>query len=187
MTETQTQQDALRGAWNLDPAHTGIEFAVRYTLFATVRGHFRTFEGTITVPDPADPTSASVHVEIDAASIDTGNNDRDNHLRSPDFLDVERFPKLVFDSTRIEAKGDGDVTVWGNLTIRDRTREVELPATFNGVATDAFGRTRAGFEATTTIDRKNWGVAWNAPLEAGGFLVGDKVKLNIDVSAIKQG
>jgi polyisoprenoid-binding protein YceI len=187
MTDTKTQQDALRGTWTLDTAHTGIEFAVRYTLFATVRGHFRTFEGTINVPDPADPATATVHLEIDTASIDTGHNDRDNHVRSADFLDVERFPKMVFDSTRVESKGGDELTVWGNLTIRDVTREVEIPVTFNGVATDPFGRTRAGFEATVTIDRKEWGVSWNAPLEAGGFLVGDKVKLNLDVSAIKQG
>jgi polyisoprenoid-binding protein YceI len=181
---TQTQTDALKGTWTLDPAHTGLEFAVRYTLFATVRGHFRVFDGAITAPDDLD--QGSVHLEIDAASIDTGNADRDNHLRSPDFLEVEKFPKMTFDSTRIERKDGDDFTLWGNLTIRDVTREVELAATFNGVATDPFGRTRAGFEATGTIDRKDWNLTWNAPLEAGGFLIGDKVKLTLDISAIKQ-
>jgi polyisoprenoid-binding protein YceI len=183
MTETTT--DELRGTWALDPAHTGLELAVRYAMFATVRGHFRKFEGTITVPE--DHTRATVHVEIDAASVDTGHPDRDNHLRSPDFLDVERYPKLTFDSTRIERKEGDHFTLWGNLTILDVTKEIELAATFNGIATDPFGRTRAGFEATTTIDRKDWGLSWNAALEAGGFLVGDRIKINVDVSAIKQG
>lgn len=181
---TQTQTDALKGTWTVDPAHTGLEFGVRYAMFATVRGHFRVFDGAITVPDEAH--GGSVRLEIDTASIDTGNERRDNHLRSGDFLEVENFPKMTFESTRLERKDGDDFTLWGNLTIRDVTREVELAGTFNGIAIDAFGKTRAGFEATATIDRKDWNLTWNAPLEAGGFLVGDTVKLNLDVSAIKQ-
>jgi polyisoprenoid-binding protein YceI len=183
---TATHPTELEGTWTVDTVHSGLEFSARHAMIATVRGRFKLYEGTLTL-DPADPSRSSVQVTIDAASIDTGNEQRDAHLRSPDFLDVERFPRLTFTSKRIEHKGDDDFTVWGDLTIRDVTREIELPVTFNGLAVDPMGNQRAGFDGETTIDRKAWGLNWNAPLEAGGILVGDKVRLHLSVSAIKQG
>lgn len=182
---TTTHPTELEGNWKFDPVHSGMEFSARHAMVATVRGRFKLFEGVL-VLDPSDPTRSTARVELDAASIDTGNPDRDGHLRSPDFLDVEHFPRITFESRRVEYKGGEDFTVWGDLTIRGVSREIELPVTFNGSAVDPYGNLRAGFEAATTVDRKDWGLTWNAPLEAGGILVGDKVKLHLGVSAIKQ-
>jgi polyisoprenoid-binding protein YceI len=180
-----THAAELEGTWVFDTVHSGLEFSARHAMIATVRGRFKIFEGTLTL-DPGDPSRSSAEVVIDPASIETGNEQRDAHLRSPDFLDVERFPKITFTSKRIEQKGGDDFTVWGDLTIRDVTREIELPVTFNGSTVDPVGNQRAGFDGETTVDRKDWGLTWNAPLEAGGILVGEKVKLHLGVSAIKQ-
>jgi len=175
----------LTGTWEIDPAHTGVEFSVRHAMVATVRGRFNTVSGTIEVGDEL--AGSSTDVTIDAASIDTGSEERDTHLRSPDFLDVERFPTLRFRATRVErGEREGEYRILGDLRIRDVTREVELDATYNGTATDPWGNLRAGLEAETTINRRDWGLTWNTPLEAGGILVGDKVKITLDVSAVKR-
>ena len=187
MTTSTTDLDVVRGTWTIDPAHSSFEFQARHAMIATVRGNFNEFTGTLYL-DPEKPTASSAEIEIEAASIDTRQPDRDAHLKSADFLDVENHPKLTFRSSRVESGRDEDsYRVWGDLTIRGVTREVELDLTFNGLAVDPFGNQRAGFEATTTVSRKAWGLTWNAPIEAGGVLVGDKVKLVIDISAIKQG
>ena len=187
MTSTVTDTEVLRGTWAIDPAHSSFEFQARHAMIATVRGNFNEFSGTLNL-DPDKPTNSSGQVEIDAASIDTRQPDRDGHLKSADFLDVESHPKLTFQSTRAEAGDDPDsFKLFGDLTIKGITKPVELDLTFNGVAVDPFGNQRAGFEATAVINRKDWGLLWNAPLEAGGVLVGDKVKLALDISAIKQG
>ena len=174
--------------WKLDPAHTTVEFAVKHMMFTTVRGRFKTFTGTI-YADEADPSKSRVEVEIDAASIDTGVGDRDTHLRSADFLDVENHPKIRFDSTRVsgERRKEGDrFTVAGDLEIRGVKLPVELNVTFEGVGKDPWGGQRAGFAAKTEIDRHDWGLRWNQALEAGGVLVGQKVKIEIEAQAVKE-
>lgn len=174
--------------WKLDPVHSQIEFAVKHMMFTTVRGRFTDVDGEITF-DPADPSNASVEVEIDAASIDTRAADRDQHLRSADFLDVESEPKLVFRSKRVEgspSKAGDAFKVVGDLTIRGTTREVELDARFGGTGTDPWGGTRAGFSADTKIDRRDFGLTWNQALETGGVLVGNEVKIHLEAQAVLQ-
>jgi polyisoprenoid-binding protein YceI len=154
-------------------------------MVATVRGRFNAVSGTIEVGDEL--AGSSTDVTIDAASIDTGSEERDTHLRSLDFLDVERFPTLLFRATRVERRErEREHRIFGDLTIRDVRHEVELGATYNGTATDPWGNLRAGLEAETAINRIDWGLTWNTPLEAGGILVGDKVKITLDVSAVKR-
>ena len=171
--------------WNLDPAHSGINFSVRHMVFAKVRGRFGAFRGKVEELDPADLTRSAVAVEIDAASIDTGVADRDNHLRSPDFLDVERFPKLRFKSTKVEKAGGNRYRILGELTIRDVTREVVLDAEYGGQGKDPWGNQRVAFTATTVLDRGDFGLTWNQVLEAGGVLVGERIDIEIEVQAVK--
>jgi len=174
--------------WEIDPAHTTVEFSVKHMMFTTVRGRFKGVKGTIEV-DEKNPDRSSVNVEIDAASIDTGAPDRDTHLRSADFLDVEQHPKLTFRSKRVEgaANREGDeFRVTGDLSIRDKTIEVALDVTYTGRGKDPWGGERAGANATTEIDRRDWGLQWNQALETGGVLVGNKVKIEIDVQAVRQ-
>ena len=174
--------------WRLDESHSSVEFAVAHMIFATVRGRFKNVRGTILVNEE-NPDRSSVEVEIGAASIDTGTPDRDQHLRSADFLDVENFPTIVFQSTRIEgahAKPGDRFRVGGNLTIRGRIVPVTLDATFNGVGQDPWGQQRAGFSASTEIDRRDWGLEWNQALETGGVLVGHTITVQVDVEAVRQ-
>lgn len=168
--------------WNLDTAHSGIHFSVRHMVFAKVRGRFATWSGTIDAGD--DLTKAKVRAEIDAASIDTGEADRDKHLRSADFFDVEQYPKLTFTSTRVERDGD-DYTLVGDLTIRDVTKEVKLEVESGGQAKDPWGNQRMAFTAKTSVDRKDFGLKWNQVLEAGGVLVGEKIDIEIEVQAVQ--
>jgi polyisoprenoid-binding protein YceI len=174
--------------WEIDPAHTTIEFAVKHMMFTTVRGRFKAFTGTIHV-DERNPDRSRVEVSIDAASIDTGVADRDAHLRSADFLNVESNPKIVFRSTRTDGahKKEGDrFRVAGELEIRGQAMPVTLDATFEGLGKDPWGKERAGFAARTEIDRREWGLRWNQALETGGVLVGNSVKIEIDAQAVKQ-
>jgi polyisoprenoid-binding protein YceI len=182
---TDIQPDVLRGTWAIDPAHSSFEFQARHAMIAKVKGRFSEFTGTLTL-NPESPTASSADITIQAASLDTRQPDRDAHLKSADFLETDKYETIEFKSSRIEDEGDNDFKVYGELTIRDVTKEVALDLTFTGLAVDPFGNQRAGFEAETTVNRKDWGLTWNAPLEAGGVLVGDKVKLAIDISAIKQ-
>ena len=169
--------------WNIDTAHSSILFAVRHLVFAKVRGRFGTWSGKVELP--ADLTGGSVEVEIEAASIDTGVADRDSHLRSPDFLDAERFPRLRFKSTRVENAGGDRYRIHGALTIRDVTREIVLDAEYGGKAKDPWGNQRVAFTATTSIDRGDFGLEWNQILEAGGLLVGERVDIDIEVQAVE--
>ena len=174
--------------WKIDPAHTTVEFAVKHMMFTTVRGRFTQLEGTIEVDDQ-NPERSHVEVVIDATSIDTGNADRDKHLRSADFLDVESQPKLRFTSASAQgaAKKEGDrFRVTGELEIRGKQVPVTLECTYNGQGKDPWGGTRAGFNARTEIDRRDWGLTWNAALESGGILVANEVKIELDVQAVLQ-
>lgn len=169
--------------WNIDATHSTIGFSIRHMVFSKVRGRFQTYTGTIQLDD-ADLAKSSVEVAIDAASIDTGTAQRDTHLRSTDFFDVEHFPELRFRSTRIEDAGDGRLRVTGELTIRGTTREVVLDAESAGRGKDPWGNQRIGFVGKTSIDRKEFGLGWNQLLEAGGVLVGDRVDIELDVQAV---
>jgi polyisoprenoid-binding protein YceI len=175
--------------WKLDPAHTTVEFAVKHMMFTTVRGRFRTVSGTIAV-DERNPDRSRVEVEIEAASIDTGVADRDTHLRSADFLDVESQPRITFTSKRVEGahvKAGDRFKVTGDLTIRGKAIEVVLDASFEGAGKDPWGNEKAGFSATTEIDRREWGLTWNQALETGGLLVANTLKIEIDAQAVKAG
>jgi polyisoprenoid-binding protein YceI len=183
MTETALD---LSGTWDLDPAHTRLGFVARHAMVANVRGNFAIFSGVLHL-DHAEPAKSSAEVEIDAASINTGQPQRDDHLRSPDFLDVEKYPKIIYRSTGAELTDDPDTyKLHGELTIRDQTHPVTLDLEYQGNSIDPYGNTRTGFEGRTTINRKDWGLTWNVTLEFGGIMVGDKVKLEIDVAAIKR-
>ena len=171
--------------WEIDPAHTMVEFGVRHMLVSTVKGRFTKFSGTIHM-DEDNPTQSRVEASIDVSSIDTGDEQRDAHLRSPDFFDVARFPNITFKSRRIEGLEGDAYRVVGDLTIRDVTREVVLDVTYAGKAKDPWGNLRAGFTAETTINRKDFGLTWNVPLEAGGWLVGDKVRIMLEVQAVQK-
>jgi polyisoprenoid-binding protein YceI len=174
--------------WQLDPAHTTIEFAVKHMMFTTVRGRFKSFTGTVII-DPHNPDRSRVEVAIDAASIDTGVADRDTHLRSADFLDVESHPKILFRSTRVDGahQKEGDrFKVAGELEVRGMRMPVTLDAAFEGLGPDPWGQQRAGFSARAEIDRRDWGLRWNQALETGGVLVANSVKIEIEAQAVKQ-
>lgn len=170
--------------WKIDPSHTLVEFGVRHLMITTVKGRFGDVEGAIT-GDPSDWTQASVDVKIDAASVNTGNEDRDNHLRSADFFEVEKYPHITFKSTKVTKTGEDTFEIEGELTIRDVTKPVTLNATYLGLAKDPWGNEKIGFTAKTKVNRKDFGLAWNAPLETGGFLVGDEVTIELEVQAVK--
>lgn len=175
----------LAGDWDLDPAHTGLRFSARHAMVATVRGGFKAFSGSLHF-DADQAEKATAEVSIDASSVDTGNDQRDGHLRSADFLDVEKYPTITFTTTRVEAIDDETFRLIGDLTIKDVSREVAVTVEALGLSPDPWGNTRAGFEGKAEINRKDWGLEWNVALETGGILVGDKVKLTLDVSAVKR-
>jgi len=171
--------------WEIDSSHSGIHFSVRHMVVAKVRGQFARWTGTILAED-GDLGRASVDVVIDAASVETGVADRDTHLKSPNFFDVERFPELTFKSKGAEKQSDEALRVSGDLTIRGVTREVVLDVEYSGKTKDPWGNERVGFSAKTAIDRKDFGLTWNQLLEAGGVMVGDRIVIEIDVEAVKQ-
>lgn len=170
--------------WNFDPAHSEITFKVRHMMFSKVSGAFRSWSGAFDF-DPENPTAGSTDVSIEVASIDTSNEDRDNHLRSGDFFDAETNPHIKFSSTSFEQVGEGKLKLNGELTIRDVTRPVSLDVDYHGKAVDPWGAQRVGFTATTTLNRKDFGLTWNQALEAGGVLVGDKVEVELNVQAVQ--
>jgi polyisoprenoid-binding protein YceI len=169
--------------WKLDPTHSHIEFSAKHMMITTVKGRFADFEGAVT-GNPESPAGATVTVTIKTASIDTRTDQRDGHLRSADFLDAEKFPTIAFRSTKISGTKD-KFTLTGDLTIRDVTRPVTLDVTFEGQGADPWGGTRAGFNATGKIDRREFGLTWNQALEAGGVLVSNEIKLHIDAQFIR--
>ena len=173
--------------WQIDPTHSAVEFAVKHMMFTTVRGRFKDVKGTIEV-DEQNPASSTVNVEIASASIDTGVADRDAHLRSADFLDVEHYPTITFRSKRIEGapKNEGDsFRVIGDLSIRATSREVTLDALYLGSGKDPWGNIKGGVEAATKIDRRDWGLTWNQALETGGILVANDIRIELQVQAVK--
>jgi polyisoprenoid-binding protein YceI len=184
-TETPPEV-GTRSIWEIDAAHTLIEFTVKHMMFSRVKGRFTGVRGAISCVDEADPAQASVEAEIDAASVDTGDTQRDAHLRSAEFLDAETYPTMTFKSTRVERAGEDQLRVMGDLTIRGQTRQVTLETTFNGRGTNPWGKEVAAFSAETTINRKDFGLTWNVALETGGILVGDKLDIMIEVQATKQ-
>ena len=172
----------ISGDYTLDPSHTRIGFSARHAMVTKVRGNFEQFEGSATV-DTANPANSSVKVVIEAASVTTHNEQRDGHLKTPDFFDVENYPQLTFVSTDV-ARDGSEWAITGDLTINGVTKSVTIPFEETGSAKDPFGNTRVGFEGETTIDRTDWNLSFNAALETGGVLVSEKVKLEFDVSAI---
>ncbi len=170
--------------WTIDPTHSNVEFAVRHMMIATVKGRFADVAGTL-VLDEANPLRSRVEVRIQAASIDTRTEQRDQHLRSADFFDVERHPHITFESTRVEQAGDGyDVT--GPLTMHGVTRDVVLRAVEEGRTRDPWGHDRIAFSATAKLNRKDFGLGWNQLLETGGVVVGDDIRIALDVELVRQ-
>ncbi|MDJ1369980.1 YceI family protein [Gulosibacter molinativorax] len=173
------------GKWNIDPAHSRIGFSTRHAMVARVRGAFNEVSGEANLNAEAIDQS-TVRVVIQAASIDTRQGDRDNHLRSPDFLDVEQFPEIVFESNSIDEISDNNYIVAGQLTIHGISRPVSVPLELIGIESDPSGAVRAGLEGTRRIDRQDWGVSWNTPLDSGGVLVSDKITLEFELSLVKE-
>lgn len=170
--------------YTVDTTHSEIAFNVRHMMFAKVRGQFKTWSAELAF-DPADPSKSNLHVEVDTASIDTREAQRDGHLRSADFFDAEKFPKLVFQSKRVESAGSGRYKVTGDLTIRDATHEVTLDVEQTGSGKDPWGNERLGFSAKGSLSRAQWGLKWNQALEAGGVLVSDKVDIEVEAQVIR--
>jgi polyisoprenoid-binding protein YceI len=167
-------------AWDLDPNHTSVSFSAKHLGVATVRGLFARARGDVELDDPNDPTTARGTIVIEAASLNTGNEQRDGHLRNADFLDVANYPEITFGANRIEHVAEDQYKVDGDLTIRGQTRPVTLAYEHGGTVTDPFGNTKVGGSLTGTISRADWGLTWNVPLGNGGLLVSDKIKLEID-------
>ena len=175
---------ALTGSWSIDAAHSRIGFVARHAMVTKVRGSFNEFEGDA-VLDAGDPANSSAQITIQAKSIDTRNGQRDQHLRSNDFFAMDEYPTITFVSTGVEQTGEAEFALTGDLTIKGVTESVTVPFTFEGTATDPFGNLRAGFEGSVVVNRKDWGINFNAGLEAGGVLVSEKITLEFEISAIK--
>ena len=183
-TATAPALTELTGSYTLDPAHTRIGFVARHAMVTKVRGAFNEFEGTATL-DGANPANSSAQVTISTASIDTRNAQRDGHLRSNDFLAMDEYPQITFVSTGARQVDDGTFELTGDLTIKGVTNPITIPFSFEGAAKDPFGNLRVGFEGAVTINRKDYGITWNAALETGGVLVSDKVTLEFELSLVK--
>jgi len=187
MTQLMTEQGMVRvpaGTWRVDPAHSSAAFEVKHMMIATVRGQFREFDGILEAAED-DPSNSRVQGWAKTASVDTGNEERDAHLRSPEFFDVERYPQITFASTRIEHVEGGIYRVRGDLTIKDVTRPVEMTATVEGAGEDPWGNERVGVSVRGTIDRTDFGLTWQQKLAGGGLLVGEKVQVLLDISAVR--
>lgn len=180
---TATSLTQLTGTWTIDTSHSSVGFVARHAMVTKVRGTFNDYSGTATVG--ATLADSRVEVEIDANSVDTRSADRDAHLRSNDFFGTDDHARITFVSTSVTETGDDGFDLTGDLTIKGTTKSVTIPFTFEGGATDPFGNVRAGFEGKTVVNRKDFGLVWNAALETGGVLVSDKVTLEFDISAIK--
>ena len=170
------------GVWNVDASHSTIGFVARHLMVSKVRGHFATFTGTLTIAD--EPLASKVEASADIASITTGDDDRDAHLKSADFFDADNFPTMTLVSTGIDKNGS-DYVLHTDLTIKGVTKQVDFELEFDGVSGDPWGGTRAGFSAQAEVNRKDWGLEWNVALETGGVLVSEKVKIQLDIEAIK--
>jgi polyisoprenoid-binding protein YceI len=174
----------LTGTWQIDAVHSTVGFAAKHAMVATTRGRFETYTGGATI-DATTPENSSLWVDIDAASVSTGNEQRDGHLKSADFFHAEAHPHVTFRSTNVKVDGDEIVTL-GDLTVAGVTHPLEIRWEFGGLSKDPYGNVRAGFEGVATLNRKDWGLVWNAAIETGGFLVSDKIKLVLEIAAVKQ-
>lgn len=183
VTTATTLQDLAAGTYTIDPSHTEVGFVARHAMVTKVRGYFRDLEGTIEIADNFADSTANATMKT--ASVDTGAADRDGHLKSADFFDVEQYPELTFVAKRVQDVEGSNFDLVGDLTIKGVTKEVVLQAAYDGTAQDPFGNVRAGFTAVTSVDREDWGLTWNAALETGGVLVSKKITLNLEISAIK--
>jgi polyisoprenoid-binding protein YceI len=172
-------------SWTIDTAHSEVNFAARHMMISNVRGGFEKFSGTVDF-DEVNPANTTVSVQIEAASLSTRDAQRDGHLRSADFFDVEKYPTIRFESKRVEVLDERHARLTGDLTIRDVTREVTLEVEYSGMSKSPWGSTNAGFTASTKISRKNWGLNWNVALETGGWLVGDEIKIDLELEIVKQ-
>ena len=175
----------LSGSWQIDPGHSRLGFSARHAMVTTVRGSFNELEGEFEA-DLEDLSNSRATVTIQSASVDTRNDQRDEHLRSADFFDVERFPTITFVSTNIEEIRERAYNVTGELTIRDVTQQITVPLELAGVMVDSFGETRAGFEGSRRVRRRDYGLEWNLPMDKGGVLVSEKIDLEFEISAVKQ-
>ncbi|MBK4346087.1 YceI family protein [Lacisediminihabitans changchengi] len=182
-TTTDNFPGYVAGTWNLDPTHSEVTFSVKHLAISKVRGSFKEFTATLVTAE--DPTASTATASIQVASVDTNQKDRDNHLRTSDFFLVEEYPTMDFVSTGIKADGS-DFTLYGNLTLRGVTKEITLKGEFGGITTDGYGQTKLGVAATTKINRKDFGVNWNAALEGGGFTLGDDVTINVELQFVLQ-
>ena len=182
-TATTAQLDQLVGTYTIDPSHSRLGFVARHAMVTKVRGGFNDFAGTFTVGESVGDSNAELTIQ--AASVDTRNADRDEHLRSNDFFAMEEHPEIRFASTDIEQVGDAEYRVTGDLTLRGVTKPVTIDLEYTGSATDPWGNTRVGFEGSTQVNRKDWGLNWNTPLDGGGILVSEKVTLEFEISATK--
>ncbi|MEX2288783.1 MAG: YceI family protein [Mycobacteriales bacterium] len=184
MTAPTTAPTALTGDYVIDPTHSSIGFTARHAMVTKVRGTFEQFDGKAHL-DAQNPTASTAEVTIQVASINTRQEQRDGHLRTNEFFDAPTFPEITFRSTGVEVLSESTFALTGDLTIKGTTNPVSVEFEHTGVATDLYGNVRAGFEGKTVINRKDWGITWNAPLETGGVMVSDKITLEFDVSAIR--
>ncbi|MBC7402416.1 MAG: YceI family protein [Microbacteriaceae bacterium] len=175
---TDTHPTYVAGTWVLDPTHSEVTFSVKHLAISKVRGSFERFTATIVTDE--DPTRSTVEASIEVASVNTNQKDRDNHLRTNDFFKADEFPNITFVSTSVERDGD-DITIVGELTLRGVSKSVTLAGEFGGIVVDGYGQSKAGFSASTKINRHDFGVSWNAALEAGGFTLGDDVTINFEL------
>jgi polyisoprenoid-binding protein YceI len=172
-------------SWNIDTSHTHLQFTVRHMMLSKVRGSFEKFSGTVQL-DEANPANTILDIQIETASINTRDPQRDGHLKSPDFFNAETFPLMTFKSQKVDVTGENSAVLTGDLTIRDVTREVKLDVEFLGMSKSPWGTQNAGFEAKTKILREDWGLTWNVALETGGWLVGKEIEINIELELVKQ-
>ena len=178
-------EGSLTGDYDIDASHSRIGFAAKHAMVATVRGQFGSYRADVHL-DEENPAASSIRLELDTASVDSGNADRDAHLRTPDFFDVENHPTIVFQSTKVEKTDDDVYTLIGDLTIKGKTQPVSVEFELTGTTNDPWGSFRLGFEGRTTVNRRDWDLAWNMPLDKGGVLVSEKVKLEFDISAVRK-
>lgn len=181
---TATSPTTLTGDYTVDPAHSRIGFVARHAMITKVRGQFTAFEGKAHL-DFANPTSSTAELTVEVSSVDTHNGQRDEHLRTNDFFDAPNHPQITFKSTAVEKVDDEHYKLTGDLSIKGTAKPVTIDFDYTGTVTDPWGKTRVGFEGSTTVNRREWGIEWNAPLEAGGVLVSEKVTLEFEIAAVK--
>src|SRR3954453_10607376 len=182
---TQTPGTTMTGTYDIDATHSRLGFAAKHAMVATVRGGFKVYSGEVFL-DEQNPENSWAKVEIDVESVDTGNADRDAHLKTPDFFDIANHPKITFVSTKVEKVEDDVYTLIGDLTINGKTNPVSVNWELNGTSVDPWGGFRVGFEGKTTVNRRDWGLAFQVALDKGGVLVGEKIKLEFDIAAVKR-